>query len=148
MHAEGSDVAVLMLAPLLLLLTQDPYLLPMIDERRRYFPPCAAAVLYLAASALWGAVTTAGDVAAIDTARAAAGVLCTLPNHALFAVYLWNHRRQSEWPLLVFTPLNAFPAFFAEYHPAVVWLAGLAVAAAVVQGYSMRQVRRAGTRLI
>lgn len=137
-----------MLAPLLLLLNQDSYILPMIDTRRRYFPPYVALVAYLSASTLRAAVDALGEAPLISAARLAAAVLCTLPNHALFAAYLWNQRRQSEWPLLVFTPLNAFPAFFTNSHPAVVWLAGMAAVAAVVQGASMRQVRRAGTRLI
>eukprot|EP00892_Ulva_mutabilis_P002875 jgi/Ulvmu1/12589/UM092_0019.1 len=146
--AEGKDEAVLMLAPLLLLLNQDAYILPMIDDRRRYFPPYVALVAYLALSVLRTALDALRAAQPVAAARLVASVLCTLPNHALFAAYLWSQRRQSEWPLLVFTPLNAFPAFFMDYHAAVVWLAGIAAVAAVAQGAAMRQVRRAGTRLI
>ena len=57
MHTEGQDEAILMLAPLLLLLNQDPYLLPMLDDRRRYFPPYVALVVYLTSSAFRAATS-------------------------------------------------------------------------------------------
>lgn len=44
---SGSPEAVFMLAPLLLLLSADPLLLPGLAERKRYFPPAAAISSYL-----------------------------------------------------------------------------------------------------
>lgn len=147
MHAEGKDEAILMLAPLLLLLNQDPYLLPMLDDRRRYFPPYIALVLYLAASAFRAAAAAVIRHSPIAAAAAMLSVVCALPNHGLFAAYLWNQKRQSEWMLLLFTPLNAIPALFGV-GSAIWWLCGGGVFAALAQGVAMRQVRRMGTRLI
>jgi hypothetical protein len=149
MHAcaEGRDEAVLMLAPLLLLLNQDPYLLPMLDERRRYFPPYVALVLYLMASAFRAASGALVRHTAVEAVAAFASIACALPNHLLFAAYLWNQKRQSEWLLLLFTPLNAVPGLFGVGN-AILWLAGGGVVAALAQGLTMRQVRRMGTRLI
>lgn len=43
----GAPEAVFMLAPLLLMLSQDPLLLRQLGERHRYAPPAAAIALYL-----------------------------------------------------------------------------------------------------
>lgn len=48
----GTDLAVPVLAPILLLLNQDAYLLKGLTPRRRYAPPIAAVGLYLGTSAL------------------------------------------------------------------------------------------------
>jgi hypothetical protein len=60
--AAGAPEAIFMVAPLLLLLSQDPLLLPGLAERQRYFPPQAAVTCYLAAA---GALHTAGGAAAL-----------------------------------------------------------------------------------
>lgn len=41
-----------MLAPLLLLLSQDPLMLPNLEEHQRYFPPTLAVTAYLSAAAI------------------------------------------------------------------------------------------------
>lgn len=41
-----------MLAPLLLLLSQDPLILPMLGEQQRYFPSGLALVVYLTLTAI------------------------------------------------------------------------------------------------
>lgn len=136
-----------MLAPLLLLLNQDPYLLPMLDDRRRYCPPYLALVVYLFGSALRAAFAASTRHSSVAAMAALASILCAMPNHALFAAYLWNQKRQSEWMLLFFTPLNAIPALFGV-GSAIWWLCGGGVFVALAQGVAMRQVRRMGTRLI
>lgn len=47
MWFEGGELVVLPLCSLLLLLHQDPFILPSLLQRRRYFPPLIAAVLHL-----------------------------------------------------------------------------------------------------
>ncbi len=42
-----------MLAPLLLLLGQDPLLLPELEEKQRYVPPALSASLFLFAQGLY-----------------------------------------------------------------------------------------------
>jgi hypothetical protein len=50
--AGGQPEALLMLAPLLLLLSQDPLLLRQLGERQRYLPPVAAISGYIAITAV------------------------------------------------------------------------------------------------
>ena len=53
---QGADEAVFVLAPILLLLNQDPLLCRGLTPERRYFPPVCAATLFLAANAVAAAV--------------------------------------------------------------------------------------------
>ena len=48
----GSPEAIFMLAPLLLLLSQDPLMLSELEEQQRYFPPTLAVTTYLSAAAV------------------------------------------------------------------------------------------------
>ena len=50
--AGGSPEAIFMLAPLLLLLSQDPLLLTGLEDRLRYFPPALALTAYLTVTAV------------------------------------------------------------------------------------------------
>jgi hypothetical protein len=94
---DGAPAAILLLAPVLLLLAQDPLLLPWLEDRRRYAPPCAAVTAYLAAAAAWQLV---GDLglqlgapsawAAWYLARNATLLLATLPCQLLLLAYLWR----------------------------------------------------------
>ena len=81
-----------MLAPILLLLNQDPLLCRGLTPKRRYFPPVCAATLFLAANAVAAAVSkrslssqhfpSAGDkqVGTWYLVRGLAFLLATLPN--------------------------------------------------------------------
>ena len=53
---QGADAAILVLAPILLLLGQDRLLCAGLSVRRRYFPPAAACVafLFLKVRLCWG----------------------------------------------------------------------------------------------
>lgn len=44
---QGADASILVLAPILLLLSQDRLLCAGLSVRRRYFPPAAACVAFL-----------------------------------------------------------------------------------------------------
>lgn len=48
----GSPEAIFMLAPLLLLLSQDPLLLTGLEDRMRYFPPVLAVTAFLTTTAV------------------------------------------------------------------------------------------------
>lgn len=144
--AEGRDEAILALAPLLLLLTQDPMLCPYLTTRRRYFPPLVATLLYLSASSVSAIAATAAD-GALATVVAVLAFLCPLPSLLCLSVFLWNRKKQSEWLLLFFTPLNILPAVFAA-EPSSQLLAGGAIVGAVVQGVATRRTRSAATKLI
>ncbi len=56
----GSPEAIFMLAPILLLLAQDPLLFPGLSDRQRYCPPAAAVSAFLLAT---GAAVAVSDVA-------------------------------------------------------------------------------------
>ena len=51
-HPQNAAAAILMLAPILLLLSQDPLLLPGLGDRQRYLPPMLAISVYLPATAV------------------------------------------------------------------------------------------------
>jgi hypothetical protein len=146
LFAEGSEEAILALAPLLLLLNQDPILFPQLTDRRRYVPPFVATVLYLFATALAGAAR-ASSRSGVAASLAMLALLCPIPDCLLLGAYLWNRRRQSEWWLLFFTPANVLPALFAEAKGARL-LAIAAMVGALVQAIAMRRSRRAATKLI
>ena len=73
-------------------------------------------------------------------------VLCPVPNHLFLLVYLWYHRKQSEWPLLFCTPLNALALLFGAHATRI--LGASALLGALVQIVVMRQLRRQGLQLI
>ncbi|KAJ9524251.1 hypothetical protein QJQ45_008427 [Haematococcus lacustris] len=76
----GAPGAVFMLAPVLLLLHQDPLLLPGLTEARRYAPPMAAIMGWLAATSGLGLLlTTSGQAAALRTELGASHPF--LPTH-------------------------------------------------------------------
>ena len=53
---QGTNEAIFVLAPVLLLLNQDPLLCRGLTPERRYFPPVCATTLYLAANAVTAAI--------------------------------------------------------------------------------------------
>lgn len=154
MLAEGRDEAVLVLAPTLLLLNQDSIFLRHLEDKRRYFVPCLAAIVYLYFAAVsevarisreGGADPDASMV--LEFLKGVSATLCSVPNHAMFLVYLWRRRKQAEWLLVVSTPLNVLPVLFSDVHAARL-LAAAAILAASIQFVAMRRVRRRGMELI
>ena len=100
---DGVPVAILLLAPILLLLAQDPLLLRWLEDRRRYVPPCAAVTAYLAAAAAWQLAHDLGmhlgsmnAWAAWYLARHAALLVATLPCQLLLLVWLWRTSHQAS----------------------------------------------------
>jgi hypothetical protein len=88
-------VAILLLAPVLLLLAQDPLLLRWLEDRRRYVPPCAAITAYLLVAAVWQIIDGVGFAgwsaySAWLVARNGALLLATLPCQLLLLTYLWR----------------------------------------------------------
>lgn len=94
---QGADEAIFVLAPILLLLSQDPLLFRGLTERRRYFPPVLCASAYLTIAAV-STVLVKFNAAAerspfvVDDAKFGTWFLAknlglliaTLPNHASF----------------------------------------------------------------
>jgi len=165
----GADFAVPVLAPVLLLLNQDGYLLAGLTRRRRYMPPVAAVSLYLGASALTAllgalvrgrvpsAVSERGGLALLAptgaralllyAAKEVVAVACTVPSHALLATYLWNFRWVSGFWLLLSVPLNAVTLVLSSVHQLTV-MGALGAAFGCVQGLLQWHNRRRGQRLV
>ncbi|KAK9827740.1 hypothetical protein WJX81_008185, partial [Elliptochloris bilobata] len=158
--AQGADAAILVLAPVLLLLGQDRLLCSGLSVRRRYFPPAIACVTFLclkAVAALWAIAwpgpdeVEAGDLEAPPSraflARNAALLALALPNLGHLLRYLWSGRRAGGFALLLLTP-PALVAAVASDLAAVQLLGVLAAAAAGAQFAAQRYLRQQGMKLV
>ena len=94
---QGTNEAIFVLAPVLLLLNQDPLLCRGLTPDRRYFPPVCAATLFLAANAAAAAIMKrSASLQPVPSAegneqltlwyllRSLALLLATLPNLLIF----------------------------------------------------------------
>ncbi|KAK9824524.1 hypothetical protein WJX72_011089 [[Myrmecia] bisecta] len=154
---QSSDAAIFALAPMLLLLNQDPLLFRGLSERQRYFPLALAASVYLAASAtaqmIQHSFVQAESIVTADTRNMGFFVknlvmmLAVLPMHVAFAQYLWSRERIGGLTILMLTPL-ALPVLLLADILTVKILAGLSLAMALVQYLAMRHVRHQGMKLI
>ncbi|KXZ48748.1 hypothetical protein GPECTOR_25g332 [Gonium pectorale] len=153
----GSPEAIFMLAPVLLLLSQDPLILPGLTDRQRYAPPQLAISAYLLATGVAGAL--ADVLAAGGAAAAAVGLppmlflakelglaVMAVPHHVLFLSYLWN-QRPAPWglALLLATPACVLPLAMADI-PAIRFFGAVGAVVAVLQYFSMKHVRRVGMK--
>lgn len=106
---QGADEAIFVLAPILLLLSQDPLLFRGLTERRRYFPPELCASAYLTVAAVSTALAKYNAAAerspfVVDDAKFGAWFLAknlgllvaTLPNHASFLQVPRSYQMQSR----------------------------------------------------
>ena len=98
----GQPAAILLLAPLLLLLAQDPLLLRWLEERRRYLPSVAAVSAYLAATAIWQLVGEVADDLPLSSemwwyaAKHLGCLAAVLPCQLYLLAWLWNKRQVGE----------------------------------------------------
>lgn len=153
----GNPQAAIVLVPILLLLNQDPILMPYLTERQRYFPPFLAFAGYLWVLAIWS-LAQGGifhpeihldrtDSAGWYMLRNFAMMVATLPNLVSFLRFLWSQKLQSDATLLIATPLNVLPLFFSEL--GAIKLMGVAGGiGAVIEFFSMRHIQRIGMKLI
>lgn len=147
----GSPEAIFMLAPLLLLLSQDPLLLPWLEDRLRYFPPALATTLFLTTTAISQAIDDASiDLDAspfVSISMAVVLVACALPSHIMFLRWLWIQKPMPGVAVLSCAPLNLIPLILAVGNvPRYLALLGLAVA--FTQYFAMKHVRGIGIKII
>eukprot|EP00249_Psilotum_nudum_P022608 c28580_g1_i2 orf=3-3230(-) len=115
----GSNKAIFFLAPILLLLNQDSNLFTGFGDRQRYFPLTVVISIYLVVAGayrLWAEVWHGYQNAAWGLETGGPGLffavknglllLLTVPNHVLFNCFMWNYGKQSDFVLLLITPLN------------------------------------------
>ncbi|CAM6093060.1 unnamed protein product [Calypogeia fissa] len=161
MHLTGgSDHAVLVLAPILLLLNQDANLLTGFGDRQRYFPSTFVISTYLILSAgyrLWEEVWHGYQLAGWGLETGGPGLFyavknllllfLTIPNHVMFNRFMWDYLRQSDFLLLLISPLNIPAAIITDIHSIQI-LSLLGIAFVVCQYLVSRHIRIQGMKFI
>eukprot|EP01018_Ginkgo_biloba_P017737 Gb_19950 [translate_table: standard] len=154
----GSNRAIFILAPILLLLNQDSNFFTGFGDRQRYFPLTAVISLYLVASGVyrlwdevwhgyagWGLET--GGPGWFFAVKNTALLILTLPNHVLFNRFMWDYARQSDLMLLMIMPLN-LPSVIMTDIMTIKVLALLGIIYALVQYLVSRHIRIKGMKFI
>lgn len=153
---------VLAVAPLLLLLSQDPILLRGLSQQRRYFPPVAGVSVYLVLSVLrqlfWGYLQSGTALITLDAAslwfiaKNGGLLLACLPSQLELLRHLWGGRPAAAasggamWVLAI-APLNLLPLLLGDIEGLRI-LAGVGLAGGAVQLASMRSTRLSGMKVI
>ncbi|KAI3942997.1 hypothetical protein MKW98_005509 [Papaver atlanticum] len=121
----GSDRAIFLLAPILLLLNQDSDLVAGFKDRQRYFPVTVVISVYLVVTAVyriweevwhgnawWGLEIGGPDwfFAVKNTAL----LILTFPSHILFNQFVWSHTKQVYSRPLLTMPLNLPPVIITD----------------------------------
>ncbi|OVA09701.1 hypothetical protein BVC80_9101g239 [Macleaya cordata] len=121
----GSDRAIFLLAPILLLLNQDSDLVAGFKDRQRYFPVTVVISVYLVVTAVyriweeiwhgnagWGLEIGGPDwfFAVKNTAL----LILTFPSHILFNRFVWSHTKQEDSRPLLTMPLNLPPVIITD----------------------------------
>ncbi|XP_068664695.1 uncharacterized protein [Aristolochia californica] len=154
----GSNRAIFLLAPILLLLNQDMDLFAGFGDRQRYFPVSVAISGYLILTALyrimeevwhgdagWG--LEIGGPGWFFAVKNAALLVLTLTNHILFNRFLWDYVKQTDAMLLLTMPLN-LPSIIITDIITIRVLGLLGVIYSLVQYLVSRQIRIAGLKYI
>ncbi|CAK0743676.1 hypothetical protein CVIRNUC_001488 [Coccomyxa viridis] len=158
---EAADEAILVLAPMLLLMNQDPLVFRSLTVRRRYAPLVLGLTACLTFSAVTGAFQKAGTAAErspfVVEQRQPSGMwlliknlallALALPNHILFLRYVWSRKGALAAILVGLSPLSTLAALLTDLQ-SIRLLSGLAIAMAAVQLIHMRSVRQEGLRII
>ena len=153
----GNEAAILLIAPVLLLLSQDPLLMRGLSDARRYLPPAAAVTVYLAGSAAWrlvdAAVFTEESLASMVlqdmlwVAKNTACLLAALPCQVDLLRYLWARTPMTAARVLAPAPLCLLVLWFADLD-AVLYAAAVSLGAAALHLLAQQQVKAAGRKLI
>ncbi|MEW5297524.1 MAG: hypothetical protein WDW36_000729 [Sanguina aurantia] len=175
-HLTGATPeAIFMLAPLLLLLSQDPVILPMLGEQQRYFPSGLALVAYLTLTAVMqaspiprlcfsaqarvfgvafgggmqGPMTGAAVVShpLLFIARNTLLLALTAPSLYLLLHYLWTVKVRNGAALLLCMPLSILPLALSDA-PSARALALVALSASLLIFFSMKHVRHLAQGLL
>ena len=151
---DGSPWGALLLAPVLLLLVQDPIFFRGLTDHRRYFPPTAAAVVLLFGcfAMEMGKVLTDSYFELFsedgwETMKNIAMALMCLPTLGELLMFIWMPHRISMGRALVPAILASVGMLFAEYE-AVKILAGLSMASGLYLAATAQQTQLAGQKLI
>ncbi|KAL2903873.1 Bromodomain-containing factor 1 [Bienertia sinuspersici] len=113
----GSNRAIFMLAPILLLLNQDSDFVAGFGDKQRYFPVAVVISSYLVLTALhsiweevwhgnagWGLEIGGPDW--FFAVKNVALLILTFPSHILFNQFVWSYTKQKDMAPLLTLPLN------------------------------------------
>lgn len=113
----GSNRAIFLLAPILLLLNQDSDFVDGFGDKQRYFPVVVVISSYLVLTALhsiwedvwhgnagWGLEIGGPDW--FFAVKNVALLILTFPSHMLFNQFVWSYRKQKDTAPLLTLPLN------------------------------------------
>lgn len=155
----GSNRAIFFLAPILLLLNQDSSFFTGFGDRQRYFPLTTVISIYLVIAAgyriwaeIWNGQQNAawglesGGPSLLFVLKNALLLFATIPNHFFFNRFMWDNVKQSDFWLLLVTPLN-IPAMITDIST-IRALALLGIIYALTQYLVSRHVRVAGMKFI
>jgi hypothetical protein len=148
-HVTGGEPeAVLLLAPLLLLLSQDPVFFPALGEQQRYFPPVAAVTACLAGAAGhqvagWGLRLRDAGFWALNGGL----LLLALPVHVVFLYHMWHQKPQPLAALAVLGPLCVLSLMLTQLET-VRYLAGIGLVMGLLMFFNVRQLRQRGMKMV
>ncbi|GAB2234255.1 hypothetical protein Drorol1_Dr00003500 [Drosera rotundifolia] len=113
----GSNRAIFLLAPILLLLNQDSEFIAGFSDKQRYFPVTVVISVYLILMALhsiweevwhgnpgWGLEIGGADW--FFAVKNVALLILTFPSHVLFNQFVWGYTKQKGYAPLLTLPLN------------------------------------------
>ena len=127
-YLDGSQTCIFFLAPILLLLNPDQYLLKGLSEKNRYFPIIAVTSVFLVFVSFYHLILKSlliqlGFKLATSSSISLSNVsilinlalLCmTVPSHYYFNIFMWNFAKQNPMLWTIIGPLNVLPAIFAS----------------------------------
>ncbi|KAJ3671798.1 hypothetical protein LUZ60_007877 [Juncus effusus] len=153
----GSNRAIFLLAPILLLLNQDSDIISSFGDRQRYFPVIFAISTYLVLLALYRIFEEVfspgveflfvGGPGWFFAVKNLALLMLTLPNHILFNRFMWDYVKQTDAVLLLTLPLN-LPSVVITDVLAIRVLGLLGAIYSLAQYLISRRVRIAGMKFI
>lgn len=138
---SGAPEAVFMLAPVLLMLSQDPLVCWGVTSRQRYVPPVLAVSGYLILASFLGIQGMLAGSEVLAALEHLALLACAAPMHALFVGHLWSYRWQRAWFVLLLVPLNALAMMLTDIE--ALWhLAATALLQSPVLYFSIQHIRQ------
>ncbi|KAL9246615.1 hypothetical protein vseg_020130 [Gypsophila vaccaria] len=154
----GSNRAIFLLAPILLLLNQDTDFVAGFGDKQRYFPVCTVITSYLVLTGLqsiweevwhgnagWGLEIGGPDW--FFAVKNVALLILTFPSHILFNRFVWSYTKQKDMAPLLTLPLN-LPAIIITDVIKVKILGLLGVIYSLAQYLISRQQHLSGLKYI
>jgi len=161
-YLGGSQTCIFFLAPLMLLLNKDSYLLKGLGEHNRYFPIIAVTSLFLMLMAIhslllgkffvfFGFHFTRSiplELNNLELMKNLGLLGLTLPSHYFYNIFMWNFKMQSHaYILLLLAPINVAAIVFADLSSTQM-LAVLGIVGSIAQYYVGNQIQRKGKAIL